>query len=607
MASNAPVGGMAPGSAAAQAASHVRRYAVLYVFGALAALAVYLLPTVESSGHAGGTGAFGTGGAGYTPSSDAGQVAGGAGVSGPAGAGGAGAASGLSGGGGAAGVAAGGAGAASGAGGPVGAVQLGTGTTRGGIACKPGVRQIPFSQYANPCEALFTGNNGGATYNGVTGNTITIAVRHDSDSSGPNAAAVDAEAKAAGGDTASEQRQIEGTLVNYFNRTFELYGRQVKLVDFNGQGNGTQEAQSQGQAAACADADAAVSTVHAFGDINYILASQESGPFAACAARYHLYLPIGAAYFSDTSFQKWDPYVWNLTMNCSLISRSEAEAIGKELVPYPTKWAGTAGGVPLNGMQRKFATYVPNNPDYQDCTNTAKAILRDQYGLSPSRADQYNYALDVSTFPSDAQRAIIQFAAGRDTTVILACDPISPIFLTQDAFNQNYHPEWYDIGVALTDTDNWGQLWQQQEVAGHLFGLSENGSTQTQLDPNGEAALAWKAASGKDMGTDAGIALVYIELLSMFDELQAAGPILTPANIAAGTRKLVAGGGATGPFGTWSFAQYHTGIIDAREIDWDGNAKSPANGKQGTFVAIWGGQRFQLGQYPTGQPPFYGG
>jgi hypothetical protein len=588
------------------AVSHFRRYAVLYVFGALAAVAVYLLPTVESSGRAGGPGAFGAG-TGATAGSDAGQLAGATGASGAAGgAGSGGAASGLSGGAsGASGAS--GARAAAGAGGPVGAVQFATGVTRGGVACKPGVRQIPLSQYADPCEAMFTGNNGGATYNGVTGDTITISVRHDSDASGPNAAAVQAEAQAAGGDSFDMQEQAARMLTNYFNKTFELYGRQVKIVDFNGQGNSTQEAQSQGQAAACADADAVATTVHAFGDINYGAAMQESGPFSACAARYHVYVPIGAPYFSDTNFQKWDPYVWNLTMNCSLISREEAEAIGKELVPYPAKWAGSDGGVPLNGMQRKFATYVPNNPDYQDCTNTAKGILQSQYGLSPSRADQYNYALDVSTFPEDAQRAVIQFAANRDTTVILACDPISPIFLTQDAFNQNYHPEWYDIGVALTDTDNWGQLWSQPEVAGHLFGLSENGSTQTQLDPNGEAALTWKAASGKDMGKDTTIPIIYAELLSMFDELQAAGPILTPANIAAGTRKLVGGGGPTAPLGTWSFAQYHSGIVDAREIYWDSGGRSPANGKQGTFVAVWGGQRYGVGQFPSGQPPFYSG
>jgi hypothetical protein len=47
--------------------------------------------------------------------------------------------------------------------------------------------------------------------------------------------------------------------------------------------------------------------------------------------------------------------------------------------------------------------------------------------------------------------------------------------------------------------------------------------------------------------------------------------------------------------------------VDARQVYWDANATSPANNKKGTYVAIWGGQRYQAGQYPPGQPPFYGG
>ena len=69
------------------------------------------------------------------------------------------------------------------------------------------------------------------------------------------------------------------------------------------------------------------------------------------------------------------------------------------------------GGVNMANSQRKFATYVPNNAGYQDCVNQAKSIDENQYHVAPNREDQYNYALDVSTFPQDAQRAIVQFAA----------------------------------------------------------------------------------------------------------------------------------------------------------------------------------------------------
>jgi hypothetical protein len=583
---------------ALRTAYHVRRYALLYVAGMLGLLALAIFPTVAGSGHnagqlsagvSAGQAAGGAAGAVEGQSQAAGD-AGQTGVTGGTGGTGSAGSSGVSGSG------------TSSSGGPISAAPpVGAGVTRSGVTCQPGVRQLPFSQYADPCVGKFTGNNGGATYNGVTGSTITLAIRHTSDSSGANAAATDAEVQAAGGDSYSAVRADTDKIVAYFNKTFEFYGRQIKVVDFNGQGNGTDETLGQGQAGACADADAEANTVHAFAALNYEL-NFESEPFSECAARYHLYVPEGSAYFPETYYQKMDPYVWGITMNCNLISQEEAEFIGKQMAPSPAKWAGVDGATNLQNQQRKFATYVPNNAGYQDCTQQAISIDENQYHIAKNREDQYNYALDISTFPNDAQRAIVQFAANKDTTVVLACDPISPIFLTQDALQQNYHPEWMLIGVALTDADNWAQLWTQSEVQGHLFGLSQAGDTATGLDPNGEAGQALKAAG---VTLDPSTVVDYYELLSMANQIQAAGPNLTPANIAAGTRKLPVGGGQTGAVGTWNFGTTHTAIVDSRQIYWVGNQTSKANNKQGSYVAVYGGQRYQLGQFPSGQPPYY--
>jgi len=186
--------------------------------------------------------------------------------------------------------------------------------------------------------------------------------------------------------------------------------------------------------------------------------------------------------------------------------------------------------------------------------------------------------------------------------VILACDPISPIFLTQDASQQNYHPEWMLNGVALTDEDNWAQLWTPSEVNGHLFGLSQNGSTQIALDPNGEAGQALKAAG---VPLNPSSVLDYLQLLTIADQIQAAGPTLNPQNLAAATHRLPVEGGPTGMAGTWHWGSTHTAIIDSREIYWNGSKPSPANNKQGTYLEIYGGKRFQVGQFPSGQPPFY--
>jgi hypothetical protein len=572
-------------------AYHLRRYSALYVVGALAALTIGLLPTVGQDTatvtSGGGTttgGAYG-GNTGATASP---------GVTGPAGASGAVSAPGNA-----------QAGSvtttSNGAGGPVATVQVASGVTRGGTTCSRGVRQLPYSQYAAPCVARFTGNNGGATWNGVTGTTITFALRHTSDSTGAGAQAVSAEAVAAGGVTPDVEEQDTKALIAWANKTFEFYGRHIKLVDYNGQGNGTNESLGTDQAAACADADTAATSVHAFAALRWG-GLYEYEPFAACAPRYKLLVPFGSLYYPESEYQHTNPYVWAITTSCTIGGSETAEFLGKQIAPYPAKWAGMDGAVNMQGTQRKFANYVPSNGGYQECAANTKSILEKQYGMSSSRWDQYNYALDISQAGTDSNKAAIQFASNRDTSVILSTDPIAPIFLSQACKKQNYFPEWILTGVALTDQDNWAQLWDQTEMTGRLFGLSQLGASQVMQDPNGEAAKALKAA-GVPLNT--GSALIYYEMLPIFNMIQAAGPVLTPANVAAGLRSLPIAGGSTGADGTWLFGNSHTGIIDSREIYYDANKTSPANGKQGTYIAVYGGRRFRLGQYPAGQPPFF--
>ena len=586
-----------------RAAYHVRRYALLYVSGLIGVVVLGVFPlvngTAPASLHVGG--ATGTGGTGSAtaagPSSTGGPATA---APGAATAGGGSVSLTNSGG----GPVAGGSGPgpvapAASSSGPVGAVQVGTGITRGGTPCGSGVRQISYSAYADYCEARFSANNSGATANGVTATTITIAVRKTSDAQGANALTAQAEGEAAGGVSDTANWGYIQQIVSYLNTQFELYGRQVKLDLFDGQGNGTDETLGQGQAAACADADTAANSLHAFGDFNWS-GIFESQPFSDCASRYRLYIPEGAPYYPEYMYKGWNPYVWGITMNCTLIADEVGEWVGKQLANYPTKWAGSDGVVPLNGKARKFGTYVPNNAGYASCAAQIAHVEESQYNVPKSREDEYEYALDISTFPQDAQKAIVQFAANDDTTVVLACDPISPIFLTQDAVQQNYYPEWALIGVALTDTDNWAQLWDQKAVAGHLFGLSQAASTASVLDPHGEAGRVLAAAG---VPLNPSTAVDYFELVSMFNQLQIAGPDLTVAAIGANTAKIPPG---TGQAGTWNFDQgFHTAIDDSRQIYWNATGQSTANGKTGTYIEVYNGKRYGVGQFPTGSPPYY--
>jgi hypothetical protein len=486
------------------------------------------------------------------------------------------------------------------------AAAAAAGLTRGGLESGPGVRQIPVSSYANPCMVAWTGDNGGSTYKGVTGDTIRIVERTYPDSA--NSKAVEAVGEQAGAASKEDTRKVFNAFFDYFNKSFETYGRKVELVTYESQyGDATAEAQSKGREEACLDADVVANELGAFGVVGEV-GAPVTGPFAECAAQRGLLVFNGAAYFPESFYKTYHPYVWATTMECERISYQVAEYIGNRLAGHKAKWAGDPL---LQNQERKFATYVPNNDEYQHCVDITEAEAK-RMGHGDSNVSRYNYTLDVSRFPDEAARGIVQFKADGATTIVLACDPISAIFLTQAASSQQYFPEWLLLGVALTDVDNLAQLYDQQQVDGHLFGMSQLGATSKLIGPDSEAGRLYQLISGETIpdGTSGG----YTGLLQIWNLLQAAGPNLTPDSIAAGAPTIPPAGAPDYPFGYWSYADGpdgtpgagdHTAVDDSREIYWTSKYVSSETGKAGTFVETYGGRRFRNGEWPHEEPPIY--
>jgi len=494
-----------------------------------------------------------------------------------------------------------------------GNVKVGTGTTIGGAKCTPGAQQFA-TPYAPPCVAKFTGSNGGATYNGVTANTITIAVR--TFPSTANQEEIAAQLAAAGDAPQQVTNQVEQVFLNYFNKAYDLYGRKVVLQSMTATSNATLEALGQNQAQACADADTIANQMHAFAEsgIPEDFAGGGTSPFSTCAAQRKLVEFFGNAYYSETTFQGENPYVWSWTPDCQRIAANMAEVIGTELAGKKAIYAGDPN---LRNSVRVIGTFIPNVPSYINCNGSPNALenklLETKYHVPASQISQFfHYNLDISTFQQSAQQAIVQFKAAGVTTIVLACDPFSLGLLTQAAAAQNYHPEWMLQGVAATDTDNEAQTYNQSEIDGHMFGVSEAAATNSIFGPSSPAGKLYQKLTGRQIPkqTDGD----YPYLVEMFDALQAAGPDLTPQNLARGIHALPILGGPTFPYGAWNWntgptgiagAGDHTAVVDARLVYWSGNTVSPVNGKMGTFIAIDNGKRFGLGTYPKTLPKLF--
>jgi hypothetical protein len=492
-----------------------------------------------------------------------------------------------------------------------GGIKAGAGTTSSGAQCTPSTPQFA-SPYAPPCIPKFTGNNGGATYNGVTASTITLVEREF-----PSAAdtqEIEAQAKAAGGALPQVISQVQQVFLNYFNSVYNLYGRKVVITPYTTQASFTTEELGQGQPQACADADTIANQMHAFGETGITNGTSYggTGPFSTCAAQDHLVEFDGDPYYDEAAFAALNPYVWSITQNCNTITDSEAEVVASMLAG---KKAVYAGDPTLKDQVRKFAAFVPNVPQYLDCTKSFVHLVQSKYHMKKSElSPSFDYNLDIATFQQSAQQAIIQFKAAGVTTVICSADPFSLGLLTKAAAAQNYHPEWFLTGSALTDQDQVAQgLYDLPEIQGHMFGMSESAASTALTGPQSLAGQLYQKLTGHAIpkGTDGN----YGALVEIFNDLQAAGPDLTPSNMARGIHAIPTLGAPAYQYGQWTYnvgptgtpgGGVHTAADDARFVYWDGTKTSPLNGVTGTFVAVLGGKRYTLGHWPTTLPPLFG-
>jgi hypothetical protein len=489
-----------------------------------------------------------------------------------------------------------------------------TGKTRGGFDCAKGVRQLPWSRYAVPCYPAWKGNNGGATSRGVTDKDIVIVERKFPTSA--SSQAVDAFVQQAGFASDAEFDETKLKFVEYFNKVFEMWGRKVKFVIYNSEyGDSTDEALSKGKDGACQDADAIISKFKPFA-----VTGDTTGVFGECAAERKLIAFDAGAYYPETWYRKYHPYIFAGVMECERIAYMNAEYIGKRLANRPATWSKDKL---LDKSKRVLGIIVPDNDQYSHCVDIALREGKEKY--NGKIASRYDYQLDIQRFPDEAAKAIVQFNAAKVTTVILACDPLIPIFLTQSARGQEYYPEWITNSAGLTDVEQFARLWDQESIQWSLFGMSQLGPPERILGPKGEGTRTYKTAFGTDIPP--GTQTEYYELLRVFSVLQATGPVLTPQNMAAAIPRLPPGGAPEYEVGYVSYSTApdggpgsdHTAVDDMREVYWlctsiaagdaGGSSRCSApkayDGKGGTYKATYGGKRFRPGQFPKGDPPVF--
>jgi hypothetical protein len=464
-----------------------------------------------------------------------------------------------------------------------GSDSVASGTT---TACPGQPEQDPGDPYSPPCMT-FSGSNGGNTSIGVTASTITLSYRINADFESLQQSFGSLSAASPTTSVADLERTYQG-LVTYFNDHYQFYGRKLKLVFFNGQGTFANELQGQGQAQADADALTAAQQISAFAEVNGL-----DDVYANALAQQKV-VTVVPAVLADQSMTADAPYLWSQDPTCSQAVEATMDFVAKELANKPATYAGGS----LNGQARKFALVAPENPNYQICANEAVALAK-AAGFTIS--DDFAYDVNASTLATQDDQFIAKMADDNDTTVLLLTDALSPLLLTDRAAEQNYFPEWVEMGVASDDTDASGQAYQQSEWA-HAFGISFLGPTVPLQQTLGYGAYTSVESDQPAIG-EASPAFEALQLLAI--GIQMAGPDLTPQTFAQGMFAYP-GSQNSSPnlnFGAWKFTpSSYAATSSSWAIYYNPTKTSTEDGQTGAYVVA--SPDYPIGSYPSGTPPF---
>jgi len=479
-----------------------------------------------------------------------------------------------------------------GPGGPGGGGGQAAGPTGDTSHCVGGRQYDPaVYPYSPPCVGKWAGgNNGGATYRGVTGDTIKI-VKY----LGNLGEAVDALLTAQGANPGMQNHQNFARAVETFaaNR-YELYGRKVSIEVIQGR---------------CKSVPPDYPCLR--NEMREIVQSRQpfwvnwhtslASPAFDELSRLKV-MNSGGWGFRDIFNQQRRPYHWDLLMGGSQHMRHVADWYCKRMHGGRAEHAGEAR---LQAMNRVVGVISTDDPENRLAIRELKDLMQQQCGAQIAK--EYYYAQDINTAQQQRDAAYRKMKeAPEATTIICFCDLVAPIFLYQTCEEQRYYPEHVVIGSGYMDADAAAQAYDNTlpprgTQFHNAFGLAQQ--PKAEFREANAATRVWRE-SGRTGAPHQAMAAEWDHYGMILAMLQSAGPNLNPLTVEAGALRM----GEITPEGRQN--EYmnprgfgrgdYTWIKGMREVFWSPNQQSPFNRQNGTYVTLNNGRWFYPGEYPSG-------
>jgi hypothetical protein len=448
--------------------------------------------------------------------------------------------------------------------------------------------------FAVECVALFDGDNGGATHQGVTEDTITIAwfqaQEEDPILRYVTSAIVNDDTNA------QEEATVRG-LISYFETYYETYGRKVELVVVPASGN------IADVSAAVADAKFIVEDVKPF--------MVWGGPLLTNAYAQELHAN-GIPCFSCQVGVNFDYYeefpglAYAVGKGGEQLDLLIAEYVAKRLAGDPAIHAGDES---MHGTERVFGRVWTTTGEGSERAN--ERFEANLGALGVEITESQSYVLDPATLQESVTSIVTKLKEAGVTSVIVSTDPIGPRDLTFEATAQNYFPEWIVTGSVLVDTTAFARSYDQAQWK-NAFGISNLSTRIVQSEGGIFSIYEW--FHGERPPADDTIGVLSPDPQTFYSFLQAVGPELNVENFNhAAFSGLPTARGVTSPSLSWGsegiwpddLEPDYRGVDDVSEIWWD--ADQPGINEiedEGLGMYFWvdGGVRYKPTEIPEGPP-----
>ena len=472
---------------------------------------------------------------------------------------------------------------------PSGASSAGAATTANISHCKNG-RQIDILINNNPnCTPKFSGDNGGATYQGVTKDTIKVIVFQATPNEQVNTILG---AKGLAADQADVNAFYDAAF-SYINKNYELYGRKILWELVVGDCPTTPPDYDKCNAAA-------QEVVKRKPALVVWITSLYASVFDIWAKAG---IPsIGGSSFDVHYYTDRRPYRYDVAMDGTQAAHHIAEYYCQKMAKKKASHTGRIihGQIGARGaVDRKLGLTVP---EIEANVLTAKAVAAKVKACGGGDVPIFTYASDIERATEQTEATVAGLVAAKVTTVSCMCDPIAPVFLTQGMTHNGYYPEFLLPGLGLLDYDLLGQLYDPAQMQ-HAFGPSHL-PQPVNLDDSDPARI-WRATghSGHPCKNNGcGLNWAYSNAAGI--AIQAAGPNYNPLNLERGMLTLPRQGGwepkKSALISLYNYGKGdYTGLGDVREVYWSSTAVTPTDGSNGAYLNVADGRRFELGTWPA--------